>query len=764
MFDYNVLSSRKTRSGYPGPSVSKTGARRAGSRIFAGANSGMTRLGRISALALICAMGAGVAAGQEEPDPEPFIVDTPLGYRIYHSIQDNPIQTIAFGVDEARPALDPVLVTGRRTGTNSVGASVAVIAGDEIERLNALRLGDVLANVPGVFFSGLNGPRETPQIRNTLSFDNRTLFVEDGVPLQSSVFFDQSALGYSTALVSPGSVEVLRGPGTVLYGSDALTGVIAVNSQATEDRLGGNLRARGGEFGQYDFAGSVNTPLGDNQALRISAGVAGEEGFRDETAFRRAHVLARHAFESGAWSTDSVATFTDLTTESATSIPFSEFEAGNIFGSGLNPQVDVAEAEEDVQYFRIQSKISYRGEGFSAEVTPYYRSQEVASTLTFQPATTPRETADVDTFGLLPRVYLDHDDGSTTIVGVDFEFTNFDLLLDQSRPTVSVFGDLFVQGVQFDYNVGFNAYAPYIQHERSFFDEAVKLTLGLRYDRQRYDFTNNLTDVPGDARLQVADRVDTFNNFSPKVRLLWNVTDDQQLFARYARGFRTPRASELYELDADQAEFELDVETFDSGEIGWRGNWLDGALSTELIGYYQVTRDGVETLAQTGAGNISINAGSSRFAGIEAAVSADLPWGFSTSLSFAWQDFEFRQFGAQPGSPFDGNQIEEAPETIGNWTLAWTPEFYEQVTITSRLRHLGQWPLNSANTLFTDDEYIWTLLGEWRVTETIALELRIENVTDNNFAVFADAPFFAPNGRARPGQPRTVIGGVKLRF
>ena len=712
------------------------------------ASAGMTSLGRISALALVCAMGVDIAfAHPHEIDCE----DQPEGdCQIHHHLYDD--------------TLDPILVTGRKAGSRNTAASISVIGGDEIERINALRLGDVLANVPGVFFSGLNGPRETPQIRNTLSFDNRTLFVEDGVPLQSSVFFDQSALGYSTALASPGSVEVLRGPGTVLYGSDALTGVIAANSQATEDRFGGNLRARAGGDGLFDVAASVNTPLGDNQALRITGAVAGENGFRDETAFRRAHVLARHSFASGPWSTDSVVTFTDSFTESATSIPFSEFEAGNITGSGLSSLVDLEEAEEDVQYFRVQSKIAYEGDSFRAEVTPYYRSQEVASTLTFQPATTPRETADVDTFGLLPRVYWDHDDGSTTIVGVDLEFTDFDLLLDQTAPDTVVFGDLFLQGVQFDYNVGFNAYSPYIQHERRFFDDRVTLTAGLRYDRLRYDFDNNLTDVPGDARLQVGDRVDTFDNFSPKVRLLWDVTGDQQLFARYARGFRAPRASELYELDADQAEFELDVETFDSGEIGWRANWLGGQVSTELIGYYQVTRDGVVTLAQTGAGNISINAGSSRFAGVEAAVTADLPWGFDAALSFAWQDFEFRQFAAEPGSPFDGNQIEEAPETIGNLTINWTPEFYDRVTVTSRLRHLGQWALNSGNTLFTDDEYIWTLLGEWRLSDNIAVEFRVENVTDNNFAVFADAPVFAPAGRARPGQPRLFSGGFKLTF
>ncbi|MEL7454579.1 MAG: TonB-dependent receptor plug domain-containing protein, partial [Pseudomonadota bacterium] len=320
----------------------------------------------------------------------------------------------ASAVNQLATVLAPVIVSGRPSGLNDTAASVAIISGEDIEALNALRLGDVLADVPGVFFSGLNGPRETPQIRNTLSFDNRTLFLEDGVPLQSSVFFDQSALGYSTALASPGSVEVLRGPGTALYGSDAFTGVIAANSQGTEDTLTGNLRARGGEFGLFDVAASLNVPLSDTQSIRVTGAVAGEGGFRDETAFRRAHGLVRHGFDNGTWATDTVITYTDSFTESATSIPFADFEAGNIFGSGLSPLIDPEEAEEDVEYFRAQTKISYETEtvlGASRfEVTPYYRSQEVASTLTFQPATAPREIADVDTFGLLPRAYFDHAD------------------------------------------------------------------------------------------------------------------------------------------------------------------------------------------------------------------------------------------------------------------------------------------------------------------------------------------------------------------
>ncbi|MEL7482303.1 MAG: Plug domain-containing protein, partial [Pseudomonadota bacterium] len=170
-------------------------------------------------------------------------------------VDDRDCQTFA----EGSKRLDSITIVNGRRGTQSA-TSAAVIEGDAIERLNALRLGDVLADVPGVFFSGLNGPRETPQIRNTLSFDNRTLFLEDGVPLQSSVFFDQSALGYSTALASPGAVEVLRGPGTALYGSDAFTGVIQARSQETSQFFEGNARARYGEFGLFDGAVSINAP------------------------------------------------------------------------------------------------------------------------------------------------------------------------------------------------------------------------------------------------------------------------------------------------------------------------------------------------------------------------------------------------------------------------------------------------------------------------------------------------------------------------
>ncbi len=655
---------------------------------------------------------------------------------------------------------DILVVSGRPSAISRTAAAVFVIEASEITDLAALRIGDVLASAPGTFLSGLNGPREIVQIRQPLAFDNRTLFLEDGVPLQSSIFFDQSALGYSIALASPGGVEVLRGPGTALYGSDALSGVVHVRSKAAPADFKAGLRARAGDFGLFDVAAEFGGPISSRQRLLVTGAVSGEDGFREETAFHRAQALARHEGRFGRAETDSGFAFTRYETESATAIPYSDFLEGSR-ESGLSVLVDPDAAVEEGLYARAHSRIAWRAsESLRFEATPYLRRQEIRATATFQPATAPRSDVTVETVGLLPRLYWDHGDAAATVAGVDIELTWFERFTFQDAPDTVVFGDLFRQGAQFDYAVAFRGISPYVQHQQSF--GPVTITLGLRYDRLRYDFDNALEEVPGDARLQSEDRIDRFDAFSPKAGLVWELSPTHSLFARYARGFRIPRESDLYELEEGQGTFALKPETLDSGEIGWR--WRGRRASLELVGYWAVSRDGVITDVQTAAGNISVNAGSARYAGMEMAAGADLGAGLRADAVFAFQDFRFRRRAADGPDPLDGNLISEAPRTLGTLTVAWIPRFYERVRIAARLRHIGRWALNDANTFFNEDEYVLSLFAGWRATDRITLDLKVENAADAIYPVFADAPVFAPAGRARPGPPRTVSGGVRFAW
>ena len=308
---------------------------------------------------------------------------------------------------------DQIIVTasGREQFVDQVAASIGLVSGDEVEALGALRIGEVAGAIPGVFFAGLNGPREIALIRQPLAFDNRTLFLEDGVPLQSSVFFDQSALAYSIALASPGGVEVLRGPGTALHGSDAFSGVVHVRSKPAPESFEARLKARAGEFGLFDFTAEAGGPVLETHKLRLTASVSGEDGFREETAFDRRQIIGRHDYGVGVFSAETLGVFTRYETESATAIPYDDFLAGSR-ASGLSALIDPEAAVERGLYARLQSKLAWRlSKALSFEVTPYYRTQNVRSTATFQPATAPRTEADVTSFGALPRAYWSHRSG-----------------------------------------------------------------------------------------------------------------------------------------------------------------------------------------------------------------------------------------------------------------------------------------------------------------------------------------------------------------
>ena len=685
---------------------------------------------------------------------------------LYTSIGCTPINVSAQPQTQADDNHDEIIVTaqGRPQTLTQVPVSISRLDGDDISALEAIRIGEVLGAAPGVFFSGLNGPREIAQIRQPLAFDNRTLFLEDGVPLQSSIFFDQSALGYSLALNNPQAIEVLRGPGTALYGSDAFNGVINILTTQPPASSRGFAQARYGAFGLYDlnaaFGGAISGNADHGHRAQLSISYSGEEGFRDETAFNRLQFVVQHSFTAQTLAIDSLITHTNYETESATSIPFADFLTGSR-ESGLSALIDPEAAIEEGTYFRAQSKIRYQpSEVLSVQITPYLRRQDIAATATFQPATAPRTDARVDSFGVLSRLYGDWHTNSQTVFGVDLELTDFSRFTFQDAPDTVVFGSLFRQGVQFDYTVQYRGLAPYLQHEQRF--GRFNLQLGLRYDTIRYDFENALIEVPGDARLQAEDRIDRFSAFSPKAAVSVDLSNEQQLFARYARGFRIPRESDLYELEEGQDNFSLTPETIDSGEVGWR--YTTPRFTADLVGYWSVSRDGIITDVQTAAGNISINAGSSRFAGLEASAKLVLWHTVRAEASFAFQDFRFIRRAANGPDPFDGNLISEAPRTIGQVSLYWQPDFAPGLNTNLRVRHIGRWALNDANSLFTDNEFIVSAFLRYELTRRLSLDLRIENLTDALYPVFADAPVFAPAGRARPGAPRTISGGIKLAF
>jgi outer membrane receptor protein involved in Fe transport len=230
-----------------------------------------------------------------------------------------PIGAPALSVDGLMLAshdhLENIIVTasGRAQGSLEAPVTVDTVGGDIAQRDNASWVGEKMNRMPGVFFSQLRGPADAPAIRQPISFDNVYLFLQDGVPLQSPVSFNHGAFAYSGALTSFGGIEVLKGPGSALHGSDAMVAVVNVKSRQPEFEDSGVLGLRGGEYGLFDARIELNSAINERHALLWAFSDQQDDNWRDNTAWERQQHIIRHRFRGdGETEANTILLYTDF--------------------------------------------------------------------------------------------------------------------------------------------------------------------------------------------------------------------------------------------------------------------------------------------------------------------------------------------------------------------------------------------------------------------------------------------------------------------
>ncbi|QFU15506.1 TonB-dependent receptor plug domain-containing protein [Microvirga thermotolerans] len=149
------------------------------------------------------------------------------------------------------PTLVPdIVVTATRSpqAISRAGSAISVISGEDIAKESPKSVAEVLRRVPGVSVSETGGPGGTTSVRIRGAEARHTLVLIDGVrvndPSAGAGEFDFANL----EAVDIERIEVLRGPQSALYGSDALGGVInIITRKGTRPRA--SIGAEGGSYG-----------------------------------------------------------------------------------------------------------------------------------------------------------------------------------------------------------------------------------------------------------------------------------------------------------------------------------------------------------------------------------------------------------------------------------------------------------------------------------------------------------------------------------
>jgi hemoglobin/transferrin/lactoferrin receptor protein len=461
--------------------------------------------------------------------------------------------------EEGRVFKDQIVVTPNRQeqASGDAPAPITVFDRDTIEKIQPEKMADLFKAIPGVEIDGEGPFRGIPVIRGLSS--NRVLILVDGQRLNNARESTTFA-GIQPALVNLSEVErieVLRGPASVQYGSDAIGGVINIitrqpNLGEQEFRVNGDVSVGYGTISDSQF-GQVSV-TGTGRGFSFYAGGSYEkvddytaaDGASEDPLYEEYVLEDNTVPNSGMEQTNFNGGFKFLTGSQGVlridaevvrtkDVGFPGFEIGEAGG------IEITFPNFDRDKIGVAWNTGPVWGLSDISLSTYYQAvnKESQSTFDFFPGffSDSFTQSNIDSIGFNAQSIADLGNHSLTF-GLDFYTDNVE---DEALSTSCGFpgclsGDFEIStsvSVPKSEQTGFGLY---IQDGWTV-SEAITLQLGLRGDTFSF-VSENDPDYVGEP-FDVTDSA-----VSGNLGVIWSVTDNVNLNALVARGFRTPNLQE----------------------------------------------------------------------------------------------------------------------------------------------------------------------------------------------------------------------------
>lgn len=568
--------------------------------------------------------------------------------------------------------VEEVVVTAsrREQPITEVAKSIDVIGEDDLRIKQYSFVLDALQSVPGVTINqnGSFGGVATVSIRGASS--DQTVVLIDGVQVN-----DPSATGggYNFAGLDPNGIErieVLRGPQAVLYGSDAMGGVINIITKSGGDALGGSAFA---EYGSYNSLRTGANISGGTE--RISFNLAGTYVDTDgiSSAARENGNTERDGFES-------------LTLRGKMGIKLSE-------AARIELNANYIDSDKEIDGFALQGDGSY-ALGDTNEVS---KSEEYAlaargfldlfdgrlsNTVSIEYSEIDRKSfiGDAETYGASgERLNLDYlgtltvsEDVSLT-GGLQHEEVKAASQSPEAISTDSVFGSVTYTGI-----------------------EGLTLTGGVRHDDHE-TFGGN-------------------TSFEAAAAYLVEETGTR-IHATWGEGFKAPTIFQLtYFCCGFDPNPNLKPEQTEAWEVGVEQSVADDRITLGATYFDRKTQDLIIFTFTGGYQNVS----RARAKGVELTLAADISETLSFNANYTYTDAKDRD---------TDSLLARRPKHQAYAALVWAPT--EKLSGAVSVTHNGR-ELDSGTT-FVDDWTRVDLRAAYKLNDTIELYGRVENLFDADY-------------------------------
>jgi len=667
-------------------------------------------------------------------------------------------------VESAEPQDIVVTATRDKRSAFQTPASISRIDDKTIRDIDSKHQADVLNHNAGVYIQRGSGAESLGAIRSPVLAGagacGAFLVAEDSLPIRPTGFCNLNEM-FETNYEQARQIEVLRGPGSAMFGASAVHGVINVITPSVRSLPIFSAGVEGGSdsFKRITFATSFNS---DDQARGFGAyGVATRApGWRDASGVDEAKLNLLGDLEVGGGQLRVRAAGTVLNQETAGFITgYESYLDEDIARSNPNPESfrDASSARFSAQF----EKADVFGEHGDFELAGIYRRSRMDFLQHFLIGKPMEHNAQTSFMlsGMASRPFGD----LTARLALDAEISDSELTeyqADIARDGAPPANAIRPAGFHYDYTVDAWTLGATLALEYRI-TPVLMATAALRADSTNYDYDNRMLDgntaadgvacgAGGCLYSRPADRTDRFENLSPSFSLAWHPAASHLLYVNLATGFRPPETTELYRLQRQQLAANLDSENLESVEVGWK---YRGSIYSAATSIYEMRKHHV-ILRETNGFNVGD--GSTRHRGFEYELRRD---GVHTTVSlngtFARHQYAFSRAVEGGETIIDGNDVDTAPRNLHS--LSFEVDLgsligAQGLRAAIDANYVDRYFLDAANTASYRGHVVANGRVHWRVG-SVDLALRVDNLFDKRYADRADFAFgsyryFPARGRA----------------
>ena len=654
--------------------------------------------------------------------------------------------------------LDGVTVSATREARDRSEIPMAVdrIGEDDISRINPAHPSRIANRIPGVWINATEGEGHMTAIRQPLSLLPQYLYLENGIPTRSTGFFNHNAL-FEVNIPQASAIEIIKGPGSALYGSDAIGGVINVETGAIPARSGGSLTAEGGSFGFKRMLATA-ARVRERHALRADVNWTTSDGWRRGTEYdRQSATLSWQRSLGQASRLRTVATWTRV----------EQHPAGIAAISTEDYLRDPRTHYTPISYRNVTAvRVSSSWERWSATslwtVTPFFRYSRMDLipnwALSFDPAIWETFNWSIGAQARFRKQWPDPD--IRWIAGLDLDMSPGERIETGIIPdrVGSIFVDYQKDEVQYDYGVTYAQAAPFTQIEWQV-TPALRLSSGLRLDLASYNYDNRLSVLEGGSHQRPPSQRIGYRNLSPKTGLVYRPLSSTTLFASWRHAFRVPSERQVFRQGAARSSIGLKPVRADNLEAGVR--WQAGRRAgLELTAFSLRKENDIVTFNYPDGSRGSVNTGETRHEGLETGIRVEPLDGIRAQVAWTLARHEYRAWITELDQDFSGNEMELAPRHLVQAELAWTAPFLEGVELAVELHRVGSYWMNPENTVRYDGHHLFHARIHAALSDRWTLMGRVGNITDERYAQRALTNAFRGDEWA-PGLPRSFNLALK---